>query len=864
MLRGVTSGRRLALLCALAVALAALAVASPPVAGGLLHAPPPAADRDGDGVFDDLEARLTRAGVAERVPVIVRLVRPATRARVAALEDGVGDFPPVQRFSIVPAFATRLTRAQVETLARDPAVTRVEADAVVHGVNDKAQAAFGVSKARLDLPWLDGDRDGNPASFSNSDVVVAVVDSGIDTTHPDLPPGKVIDWHDSVTKPGALAPFDDNGHGTHVAGILAGTGQANALYRGVAPGAAIVAVKVLDKNQKGSSSDVIAGIEWVEKNIDADSIDIVNLSLQAGSPCAGKDSLTDAVNRIAARGVLVTVAAGNSGPGFCTIGSPALAAGALTVGAMADTGEGGFRLASFSSRGPTYDNRVKPDLVAPGVNIKSTCMPPAGPCIPTDPYSVRSGTSMAAPFAAGVGALMLDANVGLTGQQLKGLLMATALDWGRGADNADPTSRGADVDYGAGRLDAYAAIAAAGVPLASPPPVPGHDLRHGSLPGAGAQADHRLVVTGTDFPLAITAIAPGGTGLDVDLSLFDPAGSEVANAAGAGRQADLSITPAVTGAYTLRVKSAAGAGGYFVDISGIVTSPPANDGAPSISGEPREGQALTTSAGRWSGGTPMTYAFQWVRCDTAGGACAGIAGATGTTYTTTVADIGATLRVVVTATNAAGSVSATTSPTLAIAALPPANTAAPLVSGRTEVGHTLQAQSGEWRSALPLAYAFQWRRCNRAVTACNDIPGATQTAYVLRPADAGSRVGVAVIATNGGGSTEAVSAAPLVEALAPHPTARPRISGRPLVGRRFRATAGRWLATPPLRFTWRWSRCNRRGERCIPLPAHGRTYLLRRADAGRTMRVRVFADNRPLAGGARTSIASRATRVVRR
>ncbi len=392
-----------------------------------------------------------------------------------------------------------------------------------------------------------------------------------------------------------------------------------------------------------------------------------------------------------------------------------------------------------------------------------------------------------------------------------------------------------------------------------------HEIRHGSVAGPGAHSDHRVVVTGTDFPLAVTAIAPGASPPDVDLALFDPSGTQVASAGGVGRQEDLSHQPAGAGAYTVRVTSASGAGGYFLDISGLVTSPPVNEGAPGIAGEAREGQTLIAGVGRWSGGTPLSFAFQWVRCDASGSVCAGIPDATGGAYNPVAVDIGSALRVVVTASNAAGTASATAGATAPIAPLAPANTKAPTLAGRAVDGRTVRAATGEWRSSQPLGFAYRWRRCSRTGSQCADIAGVTGAAYKLRSRDAGRRVGVVVTATNGGGSASAASAMPLVDALKPRPTARPKITGTERVGRLLKASRGHWRGTPPVRYGWRWSRCNASGTHCDPIPgARNQTYRLRRADIGRRLRVRVFADNRRLPGGARMSAPSRATRVVRR
>ena len=529
-------------------------------------APPVKADRDGDKLFDDLEARIAGMSAQAKLSVIVTLTVPATRERVEELSDRVGGFAATHRFSIIPAFAASVSKGQAQALTRVPWVAHVEENSILHATNDRAQAAFGVTKARADAPSLDGDRDGNANAYSSGDLVAAVIDTGIYAGHLDLDEGKVLAFKDFVN--GKTAPYDDNGHGTHVAATIAGEGDArtDGLYKGVAPAAGLVGLKVLDANGSGSMANVTAAIDWVVEKKAVYGIEAINLSLGGGGCADGTDATSQAVNRAHAAGLVVAVAAGNSGPGTCTIGTPGAAASGLTVGAMADTGENGFSQARFSSRGPTLDGRVKPDVSGPGVNIASA------QTNTTSGYVSYSGTSMATPFVAGVALLMQDANPALTPQQVKDTIRSTAIDWGRGGDNKTAGSTGADIDYGTGRLDAYAALKAAGAPLTAPPAVPSRQLLEGSLAATGAIADHKLTVSDVRFPIAATLIHPGvsaaqATTPDFEVFLYDPAGTRVAAAETAYRQETLSFKPTATGTYTLRVYSYSGAGAYFVDVS---------------------------------------------------------------------------------------------------------------------------------------------------------------------------------------------------------------------------------------------------------------------------------------------------------
>jgi serine protease AprX len=833
---GPRRGRRL-ILAALGGAFALLLIAVPPVSGTR-----PAGK---DTLHWNLERRLDDLDSGERISIIVQLDEPVGDDRIAALQDEVGPLAIGRRFSIVNGFSASATRGQIEALAGAPGVTQIEANPVLFGASDSAQAAFGVSKARLDLPSLDG-----------NGVTVAVLDSGIHAAHPDLDGGKVIHFRDFVNN--RPNPYDDNGHGTHVSAIVAGDGDGSGgVFRGVAPRASIVSLKVLDSSLKGISGAVLAGIDWAVSNRHVLGIRVIVLALQSNQDvCSdGTEALSVAVSNAASKGLLVAVAAGNRGPGLCSIGAPASATGALTVGAMADTGEGGFQLASFSSRGPTLDGRIKPDIVAPGVAVTSAK--------PPSTYESRNGTSMAAPFVAGVAALMLDANPSLSPEQLKATIMSTAVEWGRGGDNTVAGSTGPDVDYGAGRLDAYAAIRAAGAALASPPPAPTHEFHQGTVSDPGSHVDHGISVTDTAFPVAATLIAPGASPPDLDLALFNPAGTEVAASRLVGsRQEQLSFRPGTIGTYTLRVSSRSGTGSYFVDVSGAISSQALNGELPTISGAAREGGLLRASVGIWSGSLPLSFVHQWLRCDGGGGQCNPIPGVAGSEYQLGGADIDATLRVRVTATNSAGSNSALSAPTGTVLPIPPRNVDPPSIVGPARDGSTIHVERGSWLSTRALTVTHQWRRC-RDGTGCTDIPGATSATLALGTADIGATVTATVTAANSGGH-ESVTATPVtVGARQPESTKPPMVSGRARTGAVLRAEEGSWEGTRPLDYELRWQRCGYDGRGCHTIPgAAGPRYRLRAADAGTRLRVRVRASNGALPGGGQTFAYSRFTRIV--
>ena len=627
------------------------------------------ADRDGDKVFDSLERRLAGLPPSSPVDVIVALREPATAERVRALAAEVGGFSDIARFSIIDAFAARVTNVDVRALARFRDVAYVARDAPVRATNNLAQDAFGAAQARVQSRLV-GDGDGNVDAYSKSDLVAAVIDTGIDPGHRDLDEGKLLVYRDCSSGACVVAPPSDvNGHGTHIAATIVGEGDARAdrLHGGVAPAGALVGLRVLNNQGVGSSSATLRALEWVRGNRAAYGIEVVNLSLGTDGCASGSDPVARAVEATVTAGLVVVVSAGNEGPGSCTIGSPAAAPNAITVGAMADPARGGFSLASFSSRGPTADGRIKPDIIGPGVGIRSAqAGSPFG-------YVASSGTSMAAPFVAGVALLMLDANPALSPGELKHRMLASAIPWG---------APGADPHFGHGRLDAYAAIAAAGAPLAFPPIVPVHDAVTRMTPAGGGHADLVIAASGGGFPVAVTVTSPAATPALV-AEVRRPDGAVVATTGEQrGRHLDLRFTAAAPGIYILRVRSLADAFEFTADVAGgSFLRTPAVVARPSITGVAELGKPLTASEGAWVSGFPMSVAFAWRRCDANGLRCSDVPGASGRTHVPTAADVGSTFRVLVTATDSVG-------PTVAgsDATAPVVDRERPRVRARTSLG----------------------------------------------------------------------------------------------------------------------------------------------------------------------------------
>jgi len=305
-------------------------------------------------------------------------------------------------------------------------VQHVWLDRRVRVLQADAPVAGNLTQIGAPDAWAEG--------YTGRGVKVAVLDTGIDATHPDLA-GKVVQAEDFT---GGGDPADHFGHGTHVAATIAGTGAAShGRYRGVAPDAQLYIGKVLDDTGSGTDSMVIAGMEWA-----APLAGVVNLSLGGPLSDDGSDPTSAALDALTDRyGTLFVVAAGNDGPEAGYIGSPARAASALTVGAVDRTDT----LAEFSSRGPVEGSRtVKPEIDGPGVDIVSARAAGTGIGTLVDRYyTMLSGTSMATPHVAGAAALMRQAHPQWTPGRVKSAL----------TDQAHAVKGGDLYERGNGRVD---------------------------------------------------------------------------------------------------------------------------------------------------------------------------------------------------------------------------------------------------------------------------------------------------------------------------------------------------------------------------------------------------------------------------
>ena len=529
---------------------------------------PQRVDRDKNKIFDNLEEIIKGQPDEAFFDTILLFEENLSESLFEKTRGKIGNFSIKYQYPSISGIATTLTKGQIIALSKIPFVKQIEEDAVVIPFLDKATYWFGTQKARTDF-GLDGNMD-SAATYSQNDIVIAVIDTGIDPNHVDLDGGKIIGWKDFATN--QPNPYDQvpgcGGHGTHVSSIAAGEGQGNPLYKGVASGAALVGVKVLKRQGNdcvGTTANVNAGVQWVIDNKALYGIEIFNMSIGSAGSSDGTDSTSLIVDSAVDAGLVGTVAAGNEGPKKYTIGSPAAAAKAITVGAMADVEPGtataglpakGFYLAYFSSRGPTADGRIKPDISAPGVKITAA---KAGT---TNDYIQYNGTSMSSPFVAGLAGLMLQADSTLTPAAVKSKIAATAIDW---------DASGSDIDYGAGRLDGYEAIKSAGgysgTNIATPP----HLYQPGNLTGTGDYDLYDINVTNASYPIAVTLIMPdwiSSTNPDFDIALYASDGTtKLAESISTTRQETVGYQPTTAGIYKLKVYSYTGSGNYFFDQS---------------------------------------------------------------------------------------------------------------------------------------------------------------------------------------------------------------------------------------------------------------------------------------------------------
>lgn len=274
-------------------------------------------------------------------------------------------------------------------------------------------------------------------------VGIVCFDTGLVAEHPDFKyMGKITAFYDCVNE--RIGCYDDNGHGTHVAGIASGNGVASyGAYCGVAPESRLIVVKILNQKGNGNIKDVLKGIDWVLKNRQRYGIQVANISIGTGKEEKQKEDseLVQGVNALWDRGIVVCVAAGNNGPAPGSIGAPGNSRKVITVGACDDGQEiwlNGRSTKDYSGRGPTSLCIKKPDFVAPGSNIIScnafwnhnTMFGAKKNLVGNKYYTIKSGTSMSTPMVSGAVALLLGKYPEMTNREVKIRLKQTVVDLG--------------------------------------------------------------------------------------------------------------------------------------------------------------------------------------------------------------------------------------------------------------------------------------------------------------------------------------------------------------------------------------------------------------------------------------------------
>ena len=390
------------------------------------------------------------SSLSGRSRVIARATSAAAVDTVAAAIQTVGGILGRQ-LPILDAIVADVPNASLATLSNNVSIQRLALDRLTFGGNDRTSATVGATAARQQF------------GYNGAGIGVAVIDSGVtawhdDLTDPNVPGSQRVDQFVDFVN-GQTTPYDDYGHGTHVAGIIAGNGfDSGGLRTGIAPAARLIVLKVLDGTGGGHISDVIAAFDYVINHKDLFHIRVINLSVSSGVyESYTSDLLTQAAKRAVDAGIVVVAAAGNLGRDsqghvqYGAITAPGNAPWVLTVGASSHMGtidRADDTIAAFSSRGPTaIDHLAKPDIVAPGVGTESLsapgsylyasrtqCLLSGTVATPYLPYLSLSGTSQATPVVSGTIALMLQANPALTPNAVKAILQYTAqfypgLDW---------------------------------------------------------------------------------------------------------------------------------------------------------------------------------------------------------------------------------------------------------------------------------------------------------------------------------------------------------------------------------------------------------------------------------------------------
>lgn len=352
--------------------------------------------------------------------------------KVIVLHDGnlsgVAASCPSESFRVLPGSALTVSGDNLEKIAKTDGVKGIYMDQKLKVMalpdEDNTSSSISATKRLIDDPRSD-------KSYTGKGVTVALIDTGADSDHEALA-GKILAFKDFVNN--QTSAYDDNGHGTHCASLIAGK-----MGTGVAPGADLVVVKVMDRSGACYTSDALKALDWCLENKDLYGIRVISFSVGGENPSEGVSLLDEACNKMVQEGMVMCVAAGNSGPDDSSIVIPGDAENVITVGAVDISGE----IFKLSSRGPTANGEVKPDLVAQGVDVVSAL------AWSKNGKSSVSGTSMAVPQVSGAAAVLEEADEDLGPADVKRVLLKTADDLG---------PPGQDNTYGYGALNLTRAL----------------------------------------------------------------------------------------------------------------------------------------------------------------------------------------------------------------------------------------------------------------------------------------------------------------------------------------------------------------------------------------------------------------------
>ncbi len=419
-------------------------------------------DRDGNGIGDMVEKFHDHPLFLDEdntLPIIVDFDHTPSEEDIAMLEREVG-YAHEWTLHLIDAVAGRIPHDMILETTSLPGVVMLELDGILEAQNGDAAVVHEVDLAQ------------QQTGYDGSGVTVAVIDTGIDSLHVGLDDmdddnstndPKVIGFYDPVNNPDKtngteIQAYDDQGHGSHCAGTVAGTGAPTYEHPGMAPGAFLVGVKVLDAGGSGSFAVVMAGMQWTHDYRYEFNIRAASMSLGGPGAIEWTSSEEDSVNRMSNRmvgaGITMLIAAGNSAVS-AQIGTPGSAEDAITVGALdKDTS-----IAIYSSQGPTEEGRIKPNVAFVGSDVMSVAHNSG------DGYVAFSGTSMATPGTAGTVALMLQANPDLSPFDVRNILQETATyrqchymaSNEPCAEDLVPKNRQNNV-YGHGHVEALAAV----------------------------------------------------------------------------------------------------------------------------------------------------------------------------------------------------------------------------------------------------------------------------------------------------------------------------------------------------------------------------------------------------------------------